>query len=199
MNATAANEAMYERAEFAIAKIGTKWKGKSELAAVTAAAETGRLSGKLIGYDRAKMFVRTGFTVRQVDEKHWQTVSGAFQNARGTLSTYAELWEEYFSAAANDNQRFQVTWFDDVGQTITKDELVKGVLGTGEFSLFVAKPGTAKSVLLVDVGCHVAAGIDWHGRKVKQGLVVFFAAERKPLTERRILSSAQSFPSSYSF
>jgi hypothetical protein len=48
------------------------------------------------------------------------------------------------------------------------------------------KPGTAKSVLVGDIGCHVAAGIDWHGRKVKQGLVVFFAAERKPLTERRI-------------
>ena len=28
--------------------------------------------------------------------------------------------------------------------------------------------------------------MDWHGRKVKQGLVVFFAAERKKLTERRV-------------
>jgi hypothetical protein len=51
---------------------------------------------------------------------------------------------------------------------VTKDELVKGLLGTGEFSLFVAKPGTAKSVLVGDIGCHVAAGLDW------------------PLTERRI-------------
>jgi hypothetical protein len=60
------------------------------------------------------------------------------------------------------------------------------VIGASEFSLWVAKPGTAKSVLLCDIGCHIAAGIDWHGRKVKQGLVVFFAAERKALTERRI-------------
>ena len=52
--------------------------------------------------------------------------------------------------------------------------------------MFVAKPGTAKACLLCDMGLHIAAGKDWYGRKVKQGLVVFFAAERKPLTERRV-------------
>jgi hypothetical protein len=88
--------------------------------------------------------------------------------------------------AANDNARFQITWFDEVNQSVVKEEILKGVLGVGEFSLFVAKPGTAKSVLAADIGCHIAAGLDWHGRKVKQGLVVFFAAERKKLTERRI-------------
>src|ERR1700721_1391615 len=83
-------------------------------------------------------------------------------------------------------ERFQVTWFDDVDQSTAKEEIVHGVLGAGEFSLFVAKHGTGKSVLVGDIGCHIAAGMDWHGRKVKQGLVVFFAAERKKLTERRV-------------
>ncbi|MEH2485772.1 AAA family ATPase [Bradyrhizobium sp. AZCC 2230] len=82
--------------------------------------------------------------------------------------------------------RFDVTWFDDVNESVTKEDIVKGFLGVGEFSLFVAKPGTAKSVLLCDIGCHIAAGREWHGRNVKQGLVVFFAAERKGLTERRV-------------
>lgn len=82
--------------------------------------------------------------------------------------------------------RFQVTWFDDVNNSPAKEEIVKGLIGAGEFSLWVAKPGTAKSVLLCDIGCHIAAGKDWHGKAVKQGLVVFFAAERKSLTERRI-------------
>jgi RecA-family ATPase len=75
---------------------------------------------------------------------------------------------------------------DDVDQSTAKEEIVQGVLGAGEFSLFVAKPGTAKSVLVGDIDCHIAAGKDWHGRKVKHGLVVFFAAERKKLTERRV-------------
>ena len=82
--------------------------------------------------------------------------------------------------------RFQVTWFDDVNKSPAKEWIVKDIIGAGEFSLWVAKPGTAKSVLLCDIGCHIAAGRDWHGRKVNAGLVVFFAAERKSLTERRI-------------
>ena len=90
--------------------------------------------------------------------------------------------------AANDNEkyRFNLTWFDDVDQSTAKEEILQGVLGAGEFSLFVAKPGTAKSVLVGDIGMHIAAGMEWHGKKVKQGLVVFFAAERKRLTERRV-------------
>jgi hypothetical protein len=99
------------------------------------------------------------------------------------------IWMERWLAryrAVNDNARFQITWFDEVNQKVVKEEILQGVLGVGEFSLFVAKPGTAKSVLVGDIGCHIAAGLDWHGRAVKQGLVVFFAAERKKLTERRI-------------
>ncbi len=86
----------------------------------------------------------------------------------------------------NQKDRFQITWFDDVDQSTAKEEILQGVLGAGEFSLFVAKPGMGKSVLVGDIGCHIAAGTEWHGRKVKQGLVVFFAAERKKLTERRV-------------
>jgi hypothetical protein len=88
--------------------------------------------------------------------------------------------------AALKKDKFEITWFDEVNQSVAKEEILQGVLGAGEFSLFVAKPGMGKSVLVGDIGCHIAAGIDWHGRKVKQGLVVFFAAERKKLTERRV-------------
>jgi RecA-family ATPase len=87
---------------------------------------------------------------------------------------------------ADLKDRFQITWFDDVDKTTTKQEIVQGVLGAGEFSLFVAKPGMGKSVLVGDIGLHIAAGMEWHGRNVKKGLVVFFAAERKRLTERRV-------------
>src|ERR1700724_539149 len=90
------------------------------------------------------------------------------------------------SEAKTKKPRFQITRFDDVNQSVAKEYVVQGFLGASEFSLFVAKPGTAKSVLVGDIGLHIAAGMDWHGHKVKQGLVVFFAAERKPLTERRI-------------
>jgi hypothetical protein len=121
--------------------------------------------------------------------------AGANDNKPMAKSKFAEFYDTLKArsgtsvgdAIANrSKERFQITWFDDVDQSAAKVEILQGVLGAGEFSLFVAKPGTAKSVLVGDIGCHIAAGMDWHGRKVKQGLVVFYAAERKRLTERRV-------------
>jgi hypothetical protein len=180
--------------EIAATGIIAGWKGNFVADACSAATHMGLLcSGDLpmMGYDRATTILRFHFDFRKIDESHWSTIHQSFQNGRSELTTNAELRKRFLPTAANDNNRFNITWFDDVGQTVVKDELVKGLLGTGEFSLFVAKPGTAKSVLMVDIGCHIAAGLDWHGHKVKQGLVVFFAAERKPLTERRIAAWAK--------
>src|SRR5690606_17311285 len=35
---------------------------------------------------------------------------------------------------------------------------------------------------------HIASNKEWHGRRIKQGLVVYVAAERKKLTERRMMA-----------
>jgi hypothetical protein len=144
------------------------------------------------------------FDICKVEERHWQEARDTFGHGYSSAMNRSDLWQRYVSApvAANDNKpkslqlpnkvkadlkpRFQVTWFDDVDKSPAKQWIVKGLIGAGEASLWVAKPGTAKSVLLCDIGCHIAAGRDWHGRKVNQSLVVFFAAERKSVTERRI-------------
>lgn len=166
-------------------RILSEWKGDGDVAATSAAYQLGQLVvGNMLPYDRAKGILEGGAAVRLVSEKHYSTVHESFQTGRASLTSRAELIERL--APANDNGRFSITWFDEVNESVAKEEIVQGVLGAGEFSLFVAKPGTAKSVLLADIGCHIAAGMDWHGHKVRQGLVIFFAAERKLLTERRI-------------
>lgn len=179
------------------------WTGSHVADACIAATNLGLIhSGCAIGYYRARDILVEEFELRKVDDVNWSVVDQAFQNGRSAVISTNELKERFSRAHANDNQqktlqappqvraaqndRFQVTWFDDVNQSPAKEHIVKDVLGASEFSLWVAKPGTAKSVLLCDIGCHIAAGRDWHGRKVQQGLVVFFAAERKSLTERRI-------------
>jgi RecA-family ATPase len=108
------------------------------------------------------------------------------QLTKGWTAFINTLEQRAGSVVTPSKERFQITWFDDVDQSTAKEEILQSVLGAGEFSLFVAKPGMGKSVLVGDIGCHIAAGIDWHARKVKQGLVIFFAAERKNLTERRV-------------
>jgi hypothetical protein len=176
--------------EIAATGIVNDWKGNFVGDACIAATQIGLLcSGgpPMLSYDRAMTILRFHFDFRKVDDIHWSTVYGSFQNGRSTVVSNLELRKRFLpAAAANDNNRFQITWFDEVDQSPAKEEILQGVLGAGEFSLWVAKPGTAKSVLVGDIGCHIAAGMEWHGRKVKQGLVVFFAAERKKLTERRV-------------
>ncbi|OYW61532.1 MAG: hypothetical protein B7Z40_18350 [Bosea sp. 12-68-7] len=96
---------------------------------------------------------------------------------------------------ANDNAlgtkqrgRFNLTWFADIAPNSIKRTFVKGVFGDGEFTVLSGLPGSSKSLITTDGACHVAAGMPWHGRAVRQGLVVYIAAERKLLTERRMLA-----------
>jgi hypothetical protein len=179
--------AQRELARLALSTIHSAWKGNGVEAAVTAAFNIGTLvAGNIIGWYEAKGEVERGCVVRLLDQKYLSTVYEALQSGRASLVTHAELRERFKPVAANDNYRFQITWFDDVDQSTAKEEILQGVMGAGEFSLWVAKPGMGKSVLVGDIGLHIAAGMDWHGKKVRQGLVVFFAAERKKLTERRV-------------
>ncbi|MBZ9973488.1 AAA family ATPase [Mesorhizobium sp. BR-1-1-8] len=86
-------------------------------------------------------------------------------------------------------ERFEKTWFDEIEEGAPKETLIKGMLGVGEYTTISGLPGTGKSVIVTDLACHVAAGMDWHGRKLKKrGLVIYVAAERKKLTERRMMA-----------
>ncbi len=85
-------------------------------------------------------------------------------------------------------ERFELTWFDEIIEGKPKETILKGWLGVGEFTTISGLPGTGKSVVTTDLACHIAAGMDWHGLKVQQGLVVYVAAERKKLTERRMMA-----------
>jgi hypothetical protein len=69
-----------------------------------------------------------------------------------------------------------------------KEWLVDKLLGAGEASAFYGKPGDGKSVLVEDLGLHVAWGKPWHGRAVRRGAVLYVALERRKLVERRALA-----------
>ncbi|WP_438275128.1 AAA family ATPase [Nitrobacter sp.] len=90
--------------------------------------------------------------------------------------------------AARKHEKFRVTMFDDIEETAAKEWVVEGFIAAGEFSYAVGKPGASKSVIFTDAACHVGAGMEWHGRKVKKGLVVYFAAERGATTRRRMMA-----------
>lgn len=82
--------------------------------------------------------------------------------------------------------------FADVEEHPRKDWLVRDFLGAGEMSAIYGMPGTAKSALAGDLGAHVAAGLPWFGRQVSQGAVLYIAAERAALVNRRMAAWRQS-------
>lgn len=55
--------------------------------------------------------------------------------------------------------------------------LITDVCPTDAIMLVHGQSGAGKSFLAIDVACSVAAGIAWHGHAVKQGPVVYIAAE----------------------
>jgi hypothetical protein len=55
--------------------------------------------------------------------------------------------------------------------------IVKHILPEKALAVIYGRWGTGKSSLAIELGVHVARGIPWHGRKVKQGAVVYIASE----------------------
>lgn len=70
------------------------------------------------------------------------------------------------------------------------DELVEGVITAGAASVIYGDSNSGKTFLAIDMACAVARGVDWHGRKVEQGLVVYLAAE-SPVSVRSRLQAYQ--------
>jgi AAA domain len=86
----------------------------------------------------------------------------------------------------HNERQLTFTAFADVDKHPRKRWLVQNFLGVGEMSALYGMPGTAKSALAGDLGAHVAAGLPWFGRQVSKGSVLFIAAERGALVERRM-------------
>jgi len=67
--------------------------------------------------------------------------------------------------AAAFTQRKSVEW------------IIKDLLPKSELAVIFGEPGSGKSFFASDLGLAIAQGGDWRGRKVKQGSVVYVAAE----------------------
>jgi hypothetical protein len=71
--------------------------------------------------------------------------------------------------------------------------IVKGVLPCAEIALITAPWGAGKSALAWDLGAAIQRGVDWHGRRVRKGRVVYLVAEGASDFRNRIEASAKAF------
>lgn len=70
-----------------------------------------------------------------------------------------------------------VTHAGHITPQLDQSYLVKGWLARGAVSMLYGPSNTGKSFLALDIAYHVAKGVPWGGRRVRQGNVLYVAAE----------------------
>lgn len=72
--------------------------------------------------------------------------------------------------------------------------LVRGVVEAGVLMGAFGAPASGKSFAAVDLSLCICSGKEWHGHKVKQGAVVYFAGEGQAGLRRRLAAWVQCNP-----
>jgi hypothetical protein len=71
------------------------------------------------------------------------------------------------------------------------DELIEGVLTTGDGSIWYGDSNSGKTFAVIDAGASVARGVPWMGKRTEAGMVVYLAAE-SPASVRGRLQAYQA-------
>lgn len=74
-------------------------------------------------------------------------------------------------------QRFQVEPLGHFAKGKLPTWIIKSVLPKAELAVMFGESGSGKSFLVMDMALAISRGVDWCGYKVKQGRVVYIAAE----------------------
>lgn len=71
----------------------------------------------------------------------------------------------------------QIMPLKDVTASLSANYLIKGLLGASALTVLFGGSNTGKTFVAVDLSLHVAAGLPWRGRRIKQGSVIYIAGE----------------------
>jgi hypothetical protein len=66
---------------------------------------------------------------------------------------------------------------EEISNLATPAQLVDGVLPNNALAVLFGEKGAYKTFLALDIAIHVRLGLEWHGRRVRQGSVVYVYAE----------------------
>ena len=74
----------------------------------------------------------------------------------------------------------------DIEFQLNREYVVKEWIDRDAISCMFGEPGTGKSFLALDIGHHVQRGAAWNGCRVRQGNVLYIAAEGGALFANRV-------------
>lgn len=100
-------------------------------------------------------------------------------NNGGTIEDVVRISKEALDQALDEelSEEFEFTSLPDVMHLPRPTSLIRNILFVGTTSVLSAHTGSYKSFIALDMALCVATGIPWHGFEVKQGSVIYIAAE----------------------
>jgi hypothetical protein len=81
------------------------------------------------------------------------------------------------TASYHDPKPLPLLFFDDIQPVTDAGDFVQGLFVAKSSAVLYGESNSGKTFLATDIALHVAAGIDWHGRRVEQGGVLYLALE----------------------
>ncbi|WP_167525244.1 AAA family ATPase [Roseomonas genomospecies 6] len=94
-----------------------------------------------------------------------------------TVDDLRAMLENAVPFDAAPQSRLRLVPFDQIGTSTNSNAFVKGLLGSAALSVVYGESGAGKTFWVLDLALHVALGRDWRGRRVRQGGVIYVAAE----------------------
>jgi hypothetical protein len=110
--------------------------------------------------------------------------AAAFENAGMSGADFAKC------QANGAGHACAYTLLRDLRPNLTSRDIVRGALPFGGVGVAYAEPGAGKTAILVDMGLHVAAGMEYRKRRVEQQPVIYVALEGHGGIDNRIIAAA---------
>jgi len=93
--------------------------------------------------------------------------------------------------------RNSVTRFVEIGQFLQRPPathwLIRDFVCTDITMVFFGEPSSGKSLVLIDMACHIATGRDWCGHKTTEGLVLYICGEGQHGLSKRFMAWFQHY------
>lgn len=133
---------------------------------------------------------------------HWQsfgnsqtpiTIDSLRKNEVASADEFEVVGAEIdFLAPEKPKQQFRFMDLDELFARPAPDWLIPGVLPEHGIGSFWGQPGSGKTFLAIDVALSVALGQSWRGSSVKQGGILYIAAEDDSGVQARLYAGLAS-------
>jgi hypothetical protein len=106
-----------------------------------------------------------------------------------STSIGSESADFILSAAQAETQDYFFTRASSyLGQPAPLKWIIKGWVPDLGVTMIYGESGGGKTFLALDIACHIAAGLDWHGHRTKKGISVYMAGEGNYGIRQRVAS-----------